>query len=59
MIVDGNPFEGAFGHVIDRNFECEFCGRSLEERFGGVPPVECDSCAAEFKLLNDAGKLEL
>lgn len=39
--------------------ECEFCGRSIISRFGGVMSNECDACADEFDLLNRAGKLEV
>lgn len=53
------PLSDIFGQAYELNWECEFCGRSLEGRFGGVPNVECDSCRAEFALLNRAGKLEI
>jgi ribosomal protein L37AE/L43A len=54
------PHSDAFGHPIhESDDECEFCGRSMVARFGGIPPYECDSCSADFKLLNAAGKLEL
>lgn len=60
MLTDHElPYSDPFGGEIDRNYECEFCGRSLEARFGGIPPSECDSCQADFGRLNDAGKLEI
>lgn len=45
---------------MDRNPECEGCGRGLVTRFGEeVAPVECPSCVADFELLLEAGKLEV
>lgn len=59
MLMDSETtFKDPFGGPIDPNYECEFCERSVEGRFGGVPNVECDSCAADFRRLNKAGKLE-
>jgi ribosomal protein L37AE/L43A len=60
MLTDHEcPHFGSFGEVLRDDDECEFCGRSMVARFGGIPPYECDSCSDEFKLLNRAGKLEL
>lgn len=56
---DGSPPTDLFGYPIDPNYDCEFCGRSTEARFGGTPPAECDSCAADFKRLMTAGKVEI
>lgn len=56
---NGSPHRGPFGHPYDENYECEFCGRGLVDRWGGVPPAECPSCTNEFRLLNKAGKLEI
>ena len=53
------PATTAFGHEIDHNYVCEFCDRSLEARFGDIPPAQCDSCRDGFDLLNAAGKIEL
>lgn len=44
----------------NQNDECEFCGRSMISRFGGiVSDNECPSCRADFQRLNAAGKLEV
>lgn len=44
--------------MLDENVDCEFCGRSMISRFGGlIGTHECDSCRDEFKLLLRADKL--
>lgn len=59
MIVDDAELT-PYGELMlgDGNEECEFCGRSMISRFGGLlGRDECPSCEAEFALLNRAGKL--
>jgi ribosomal protein S27E len=53
------PYADVFGIAYSDDPRCEGCGRSIVTRFGGVAPVECPSCMAEFSLLNRAGKLEV
>lgn len=60
MIVpdaDLTPFGEA---ALELNVDCEFCGRSMVARFGGLLGTnECPSCAHDFARLNAAGKLVL
>lgn len=49
-----SPFEDAFNHNFDRNWYCEFCDRSVEARFGGIPSAECPSCRSDWKRAVDA-----
>jgi hypothetical protein len=50
-----------YGEVmLDPMVDCDFCGRSMISRFGGlIGANECDSCINDFNRLNQAGKLEL
>lgn len=58
MLTDReHPHDDWVGQPLDLNWECEFCGRSIESRFGGVPTNECDSCSDEFSLLYAANKI--
>lgn len=43
-----SPHIDLFVNALDHNDECEFCGRSIIARFGGIPTNECDSCRADF-----------
>ena len=60
MIVDDAELTPWGEIMLAHNTDCEFCGRSMMSRYGGIVATnECDSCRDEFKRLNDAGKLEL
>lgn len=46
------------GEPYSNDPTCEDCGRSIVTRFGEeIAPAVCDSCQADFDLLNRAGKL--
>ena len=47
--------------LLDQNPECEFCGRSIVARFGGIPSDECESCRADYQrvLEQHGGCIEL
>lgn len=59
-MIEGDAELTNYGEMmLDFQPECEFCGRSIVVRFGGLwGSNECSSCKDDFRRLNDAGKLE-
>jgi hypothetical protein len=60
MIVNDAELTPYDEMIVGHNDDCEFCGRSMMARFGGIVGTnECPSCSDDFHRLNDAGKLEI
>jgi len=46
--------------IPERDFDCEDCGRSIILRFpDSLPRNICESCEADWMLLNEQGKLKV